>query len=110
MSPALISFCALPEMAQGTFDLFLSRPPAQLFDDVRHFLVGRWGDAHFVESLVGAVLRVLVQVDAVVLHPVEVVLAVQHFDGHAVELGHCQPVLSLFVEPSRGCSSIRPKT
>ena len=66
-----MAFCALLETAQTVLDSSFTGP-AQLFDDdVRHFFVGRWGDAHFVEGLVGAVLWMIVQVDAAVLHPME---------------------------------------
>ena len=72
-------------------------------DDVGHFLVAWWSDAHFVESLVGPVLGMVPQVDAVVLHPVEIVAAVQHLDGHSLELGHGQPVLPFFIKAWRRC-------
>ena len=38
-----------------------------------------------------------------------VVLAVEHFDGHSLEVGHCQPVLSLFIKAcllSDGCHGL----
>ena len=48
--------------------------------------MGRWGNAHVVEGLVRPVFGVVIQVDAVVLHPAEVVLTVQHLDGHCLEV------------------------
>ena len=48
---------------------------------------GVWGsNAHFVDGLVGSALGVDVQVDAVVCHLVQIVLPVQHLDGHPLEV------------------------
>ena len=57
----------------------------------------RWGgsNAHFVDGLVGPALGVDVQVDAVVCHPVQVVLPVQHLDGHPLAVVRYQHVFPL---------------
>ena len=78
-----LSLLFLPEFFNGHF---------------RHLLMARWGNAHLVEGLVGPVLGVIVQVDAVVLHPVAVVRLVQHLDWHASELLHYGPVFHFIIQ------------
>ena len=62
---------------------------------VRGSCGGGGSNAHFVDGLVGPALGVDVQVDAVVCHPVQVVLPVQHLDGHPLAVVRYQHVFPL---------------